>query len=172
MASLQLGFITGELERNASVFLHLLGDTEPEVYLWKPAPEQWCMLEVVCHLLDEEREDFRARAMHIIEYPGEPMPPIDPASWVHDRHYAAQPFHETLSLFVEERTRSVNWLRSLDEKLLTLPFSHPRLGEVNPGMFISSWLAHDLLHIRQLSRLRYLYLNQYSAFPVSYAGNW
>ena len=27
----------------------------------KPQPESWSILEVVCHLLDEEREDFRQR---------------------------------------------------------------------------------------------------------------
>jgi hypothetical protein len=26
---------------------------------WKPTPEAWSILEVVCHLGDEEREDFR-----------------------------------------------------------------------------------------------------------------
>ncbi|MGA1223894.1 MAG: hypothetical protein ACO31E_04915, partial [Phycisphaerales bacterium] len=28
---------------------------------WKPAPEHWSILEACCHLLDEEREDFRVR---------------------------------------------------------------------------------------------------------------
>ena len=38
----------------------VVGVTQAEAQV-KPTPESWSILEVVCHLGDEEREDFRQR---------------------------------------------------------------------------------------------------------------
>ncbi len=45
---------------------------------WKPDPASWSILEVVNHLLDEEKEDFRARLNLALYQPDEPWPGIDP----------------------------------------------------------------------------------------------
>ena len=34
---------------------------------WKPTPKDWSILEIACHLLDEEREDFRVRLRSTLE---------------------------------------------------------------------------------------------------------
>jgi len=70
-----------------------------EMYLWKPAPEKWCLLEIVCHLYDEEREDFRARTRHVLETPTDTLPPIDPQGWVGSRKYIHQDYPEVLNKF-------------------------------------------------------------------------
>ena len=48
--------VISELSRNREVFKELLSGLQEDVYLWKPMPNKWCLLEVVCHLFDEERE--------------------------------------------------------------------------------------------------------------------
>ena len=53
-----------------------IGETQAH---WKPDPESWSVLEVVIHLWDEEREDFRRRIDYTLHRPGEVWPPIDPA---------------------------------------------------------------------------------------------
>ena len=53
--------ITTQLETNKDVFKNLLKNKTEAEYLWKPQPEKWCLLEIVCHLIDEEVEDFRAK---------------------------------------------------------------------------------------------------------------
>ena len=72
--------IIEELERNKTVFKELLSTIEKDVYLWKPNPNKWCILELVCHLLDEELEDFRIRVQYVQKSPERTLPPIDPAS--------------------------------------------------------------------------------------------
>lgn len=42
---------------------------------WRPDAESWSILEVVNHLADEEREDFRTRLDFILHRPGEGPPP-------------------------------------------------------------------------------------------------
>ena len=102
-------FIIQELKRNRNVFNDLLSGTSREKYLWKESPEKWCLLEMVCHLCDEEREDFRARVKHVLTTPDLPLPPIDPQGWVQERNYISKDFELMLSLFLEERSHSVSW---------------------------------------------------------------
>src|SRR5690349_12335538 len=95
--------VIDRLERNADVFRALLQGTPADESRWKPAPEKWCMLEVICHLYDEEREDFRARVKHVLETPDAPMPKIDPPAWVIQRKYMEQNFSKKLDEFLAER---------------------------------------------------------------------
>ena len=58
-----------QLAVNRDVFKPLLSGKTDGEYLWRPEPGKWTLLEIVCHLLDEEREDFRARVKHTLEHP-------------------------------------------------------------------------------------------------------
>jgi hypothetical protein len=50
---------------------------------------------------------------------------------------------------------------------------HPKLGRLTAGDLFSSWVAHDLIHIRQANRLHYEYLTQAVApHSLGYAGTW
>ena len=46
------------LERDKLVFDSLLRDVSEEVIQWKPNPNKWSLLEIVCHLLDEEVDAY------------------------------------------------------------------------------------------------------------------
>ncbi len=37
---------------------------------------------------------------------------------------------------------------------------------------MTNWLAHDLLHMRQIIKIKYLYLEQSSNVDLHYAGAW
>ena len=165
-------YIFGELKRNKTVLRDLLEDLGEDVYSWKPAPEKWSLLEVLGHLYDEEREDFRARVKHTLENPGQPLPPIDPVGWVTARSYAAQDYTKVLEKFLEERENSIEWLTSLADPKWDNVHKHPVLGDLSAEMFLSSWLAHDYLHIKQITKIKYDYFKQLSGDKVGYAGDW
>jgi len=157
---------------NRNVFKELLSGLTEAIYLWKPAPEKWCLLEIVCHLYDEEREDFRARTRHVLETPSAPLPSIDPQGWVEARSYLQQNFPDKLNSFLAERDQSVKWLQTLPEPRWDNAYEHPKFGKMTAGMFLSNWLAHDYLHIRQITRMKYDYLKQRTTEDLSYAGSW
>ena len=75
------------LANNAATFAALLNKANDEEYLFKPDENSWCMLEVICHLIDEEVEDFRTRVRMVLQSPGEPLPGINPTGWVKERKY-------------------------------------------------------------------------------------
>ena len=145
-------FIIGKLEANSETFKTLFSFLGKEEYLWKPNPGKWCLLEVACHLYDEEREDFRARLNHTLESPNEKLPSIDPAGWVESRKYREQNFEIKVNNFLEERKNSVKWLNSLKKPKWENVYHHPKFGEFSAEMFLVNWLAHDYLHIRQINR--------------------
>lgn len=164
--------IARELDRNKYVFRQLLSVVDQEKYSWKRSAGKWCLLEVICHLYDEEREDFRARVKHVLDTPGLPMPPIDPQGWVSSRRYMEQDYTRMLDMFLAERDRSVTWLVSLSPAPWHNAYEHPKLGTLTAQMLLNNWLAHDYLHIRQITALKYGYLRENAGTSISYAGDW
>ena len=139
---------------------------------WKPSPEEWSVLEVICHLYDEEREDFRTRVRLTLESPEADWPPINPVGWVTERGYNQRDPAASLEAFLSERRKSLAWLRSLQNPNWEATHTSPR-GSMRAGDVLAAWVAHDHLHIRQLNELHWQYLSQDVA-PVSleYAGGW
>jgi hypothetical protein len=164
--------IIREMAENAKVFKALLSRVPKEIYLWRPAPAKWCLLEIVCHLYDEEREDFRARTKQALEEPGPKWQTIKPVDWVTERKYIEQDYEKKISDFLAERAESVKWLQSLSDPDWKSAIIHPKVGALPAELFLTNWLAHDYLHFRQITRTKYLYLKfQDSDIPLDYAGD-
>ncbi len=140
---------------------------------WKPSPDEWSILEVICHLYDEEREDFRQRVDFTLHKPGEAWPPIDPAGWVTARGYNQREFASSLDSFLRERQESLKWLKSLTNPDWSIAREHPVAGRMTAGDVLGAWAAHDHLHIRQLNQLHWQYLaTQVEPISLEYAGGW
>jgi hypothetical protein len=161
-----------QLARHGDVFRAMLRDLPQDEARWRPAPSTWCALEVLCHLHDEEREDFRARLRSTLETPELPWPKIDPPAWVTEHRYMEQDLSSMLASFLQERERSVHWLRGLTGAPWDNAYMHPKVGAVSCDLLLTNWVAHDLHHIRQLNNLRYGYLAANSTVPLDYAGAW
>ena len=164
--------IAQELKRNQKVFKHLFHGLNREQYLWKPQPDKWCLLEILCHLHDEEREDFRARVQHVLQTPEQPLPPIDPQGWVASRKYMEHDYDEALNDFLAERDESVAYLESLQSPNWDSTLIHPKLGSMSASLFLNNWLAHDYLHFRQITAVKYMYLKASTKDALNYAGDW
>jgi hypothetical protein len=160
------------MQANAERIRLLASGVSAEQARWRPDEKSWSLLEVINHLYDEEREDFRVRLDIILHRPGDPWPPIDPMGWVTARNYNERDLAESLENFLAERRKSLAWLESLGEPNWEALVEDPR-GTLYAGDMFSAWVAHDGLHLRQLVELHYLYLRD-SAQPytVDYAGAW
>lgn len=163
--------IISELEANKAVFRQLL--TVPEAFQkWRPANGSWCLLEIICHLKDEECEDFRARIRLALQPGLGSLVPIHPVKWVTERRYINNSFQDVLDNFLEERGRSINWLRSLEQPDWESDFLHTELGPMTAFSMLANWLAHDYHHIRQVNTLKYFFLKDQAGTDLGYAGNW
>ena len=164
--------IIKELSRNKDIFNGLINGVSKEEYLWKWNPDKWCLLEIVCHLFDEEREDFRIRTKLVLQDPTLPLPPFDPTAWPLERAYIQQNYNNKVYSFLNERDQSIDWLQSLKEPKWDNAFQHSKFGAMSAGLFLANWLAHDYLHLRQILTLKYKYLEQLSGESLKYAGDW
>tara|TARA_R110000868_G_scaffold320583_4_gene581527 strand:- start:14898 stop:15383 length:486 start_codon:yes stop_codon:yes gene_type:complete len=160
------------LDQNQKVFKGLLAHKNEDEYRWRPHPEKWNLLEIVCHLLDEEREDFKARVKHTLETPLLEMPKIDPTGWVLERDYKSQNHEKVLRDFLNERRKSIVWLHKNINADWENAHIHPTLGTMSAKQFLTNWLAHDYLHIRQINAYQYNYLKEKMRLDIQYAGNW
>lgn len=164
--------IIQKLASNHNIFKTLFSNLQPEEITWKRKEEKWCLLEILCHLYDEEREDFRTRVRYCLETPNLTLPEIDPVGWVKGRQYMQQDFATKLTAFLAEREASIAWLQGLENPEWSNGSIHPRFGPRTAAFFLHNWLAHDYLHIRQITRLQYDYLGEQGGIDLAYAGKW
>jgi hypothetical protein len=165
--------IAEQLAQNAETIRSLVARLSDEQMRWKPTAKDWSILEVINHLYDEEREDFRQRVDSVLHRPGEDPPGIDPEGWVTARGYNGRDPDESVQNFLNERRQSITWLNGLDAPQWDNAYSHPSGFTLHAGDLLSSWLAHDFLHLRQLVELHYAWVRlQSEPYAVDYAGDW
>ncbi len=163
--------LTAHLSRHAQVIAQMTHDVSDEQARWRPDADSWSILEVINHLYDEEREDFRAFIQHIWDDGGK-WPGINPQSWVTERGYNQRDIQESTINFLYERELSLQWLRDLDAPDWDAT-CETLWGHISAGDVMAAWVAHDLLHIRQLTELHYAYTQQLvSPYVMRYAGEW
>lgn len=143
------------LEHAPAVIAAMVAMVTPEDSRLKPPSGAWSILEIVCHLVDEETDDFRIRLELTQRDPAAPWPGIDPEGWATRREYQKQDLDAKVRAFAEERAKSVAWLRSLREPDWHVAHNHPRFGPIRAGDLLAAWSAHDALHIRQIAKRLY-----------------
>jgi hypothetical protein len=161
-----------ELQNSTEMIRALLSGITPQEARFKPDPNSWSMLEVVCHLYDTEREDFREHLDFILHRQNEEYHAIDPQAWIQERQYNEQDFQQMQERFFAERQKSLEWLRGLSGSDWDTAYSS-QYGSVTAGEMFSSWIAHDNLHIRQFVELRRARIEKIThPYPIEYAGDW
>jgi streptomycin 6-kinase len=83
-----------ELVDSTEMIRALLMGLEQEQAQVRPDANSWSILEVLCHLHDEEREDFREHLDFVLHRQDEEWHVIDPQGWVVERKYNEQNFLE------------------------------------------------------------------------------
>jgi len=140
---------------------------------WRPAAGGWSVVEVVNHLLDEETDDFRRRIEFTLLRPGQAWPSMDPERWAVERRYQERDLAESLAAYARERDTSLRWLNDLDAPDWNRGYDHPRMGRLTAADLLASWVAHDLLHVRQIVKRRFEMLAAATApARIEYAGKW
>ena len=161
-----------ELVKSTEMIRSLLDGINQEEARYKPNRGVWSTLEVICHLYDEEREDFREHLDFILHRQNEEWHGIDPQGWVKSRKYNEQDFKTIKAKFFRERIKSLTWLNTLKNANWKITYKS-KWGVISAGDMFASWVAHDNLHIRQLVELRWARIEKITKpHKIQYAGDW
>ena len=116
--------------------------------------ETWSPREVVGHLIEGERSDWIPRARIVLaQGPSTAFVPFDRTA--HQRSMSADtPLEELVDTFTRMRTENLATLRGwrLTLEQLGLTGIHPEFGPVTLKQHLSTWVAHDLGHVLQITR--------------------
>jgi DinB family protein len=159
-----------ELARLMPVLDGLVADLDDAMWRARPAPAEWAPVEIVCHLRDEETEDFGARVDVVLDG-GTAFAPIDPTGWVEARRYRAADPAAALATLRVARARHLERLAGIAAERLRASVAHPRLGPLSGLDLVVAWAAHDHLHVRQLAgTLARLWAVRWAPLRADYAG--
>jgi len=122
----------------------------PAALAWHPAPGEWCVKEVLGHLIETERRGFAGRIRIILT---SQEPALE--GWDQDAVAAARRDceHEARALLGELTTMredSVRLVKGLNEADLARGGRHPLVGRLTVVDLLNEWIHHDRNHVRQI----------------------
>lgn len=142
------------LERTPATLREMLSGLPPAWTDATEGPDTWSPYTVVGHLIHGERTDWIPRAQIILaQGDNRRFPPYDRFAQFRDSE--GKSLQDLLDEFAGLRAANLAALRGwrLDDAMLALEGEHPALGTVTLRQLLATWVAHDLGHLVQISRV-------------------
>ena len=140
--------IEPQLRGNIGALYGLLAEAKPHQWRQKPDPDEWSILQILCHLADAEAPVHHHRLQRILteERPflSSPPPPGPDLPPCHDDGY------EVLNRFRDERLKTMRLLTGLKAEDWQRPARHSIFGLTTLREMAYFTAQHDRLHITQL----------------------
>jgi hypothetical protein len=150
----QIEQATAVIRRTPAILNTLLRDLPEPWLMQNEGPETWSPYDVLGHLIHGEETDWIPRAKIILEH-GETraFEPFDRVAMFGESK--DKPIAQLLDTFTELRAGNLRELEAMNltSDLLNKRGRHPELGVVTLRQLLSTWVVHDLGHIRQILRV-------------------
>jgi hypothetical protein len=159
-----------ELARLPALLDAMVAGLSATAWRARPAPDEWSAVEIVCHLRDEEAEDFGARVRVVVGGSGQ-FAPIDPQGWATARRYHAADPADALGAFHRHRAESLAMLADVAAERLVATGESPSGLRLSGLDLLCAWVAHDRLHLHQLAgTLAREWADRWAPLRADYAG--
>lgn len=150
---MKLEAIARALAQTPDILERLLAPFPPAIGRWRPAPDDWCINEVLGHLIETDQHAFAARIAAITAQDGVVL-----AGWSADdaaaaRNDRAASLPDLLAAFRAGRQISVDLVRRLDTPRLTNTGVHATAGTLTAADFLYEWPYHDYAHLGQIQTI-------------------
>jgi hypothetical protein len=142
------------LEHTPGVLTSLLGALPDSWHHANEGGESWSPYDILGHLIHAETTDWLTRTRTILEHgESKPFHPFD--RFAQFEHSKGKSTAMLLSDFQTRRMESVRQLKllNLTDADLEKTGTHPEFGRVTLKQLLSTWVVHDLGHIRQIARV-------------------
>jgi DinB family protein len=120
------------------------------VLTFRTAPKEWCILEVLGHLIEAEQRGFAGRIRLMLAEDGRALERWDPEQVARDRRDWERDPSMLLGEFVRLREVSLQLVERLREADLAKRGEHPTVGTLTVNDILHEWVHHDRNHIAQM----------------------
>jgi hypothetical protein len=121
-----------------------------EAARWQPAPGEWCINQVIGHLIEADRHGFHGRVQTILVEGHPHLKTWDIAGIVAQRRDCERDTFELLDELTARRAESAQMVTNLSPGQLQRSGIHPLVGELRVVDLIHEWIHHDRNHIKQI----------------------
>jgi hypothetical protein len=142
------------LERTPKTLSTILTGLSPAWITATEGLDTWSPYDVIGHLIQGERSDWIPRAQIILaQGENRKFTPFD--RFAQFEASKGKSLAELLDEFARLRAQNVAALKAMqiDDAKLALEGEHPKFGAVTLRQLLATWVAHDLGHIVQISRV-------------------
>jgi FMN phosphatase YigB (HAD superfamily) len=115
----------------------------------RPAPAEWSLAEIICHLRDVDSEVNLPRLEKVTEQTNPFLPGMDTDRWAEERNYIQQDGRSALRHFTQERIKLLSLLENLPAEDWQRPARHAIFGPTTLQELVDFIVGHDRLHMRQ-----------------------
>lgn len=140
------------LESTPAAMQGLTAALTPAGWAYEPGPEDWAMVELVCHLRDTEREVHASQVTELLEASTPFVARPDAAVWAKQRRYLSEDGPRAMTEFAAARSAAVQRLRDAPEEAWSKRARHAIFGPSSALEVVGFMAEHDRLHVRQAVR--------------------
>lgn len=141
-----------------------LNELDSEVWQWRPAPDQWCINEIIGHFIEADRNGFDGRIRTILAEDQPELKPWDIGGVVAKRRDCERAGFDLVEELIVMREASAQMVAGLTPEQLDRSGLHPQVGELRVVDLIYEWVHHDQNHLKQA-------LSNIQAFVWPHMGN-
>ena len=121
---------------------------------FKPAPDKWCILEILAHLADMEIL-YAYRMRQILADKKPVLAPIDQDDWARNLGDMSESPAELIALYGLNRHHNLQLLRRIKPEDLDKSAFHPELQDnVTLADYVGRMGTHGANHLEQIERLK------------------
>lgn len=142
------------LDRTPAVLQALLSGLSDEWIMSNEGPETFSPFDVIGHLIHGEKTDWTVRAKMILAF-GSTKTFVKWDRFAQYEDSKGKSLQQLLDEFAVIRKENMLWFKGLHltAEDLDKKGMHPVLGEVTLKYLLATWVAHDLTHIAQITRV-------------------
>jgi DinB family protein len=132
---------------------HITQGLDHQALTWKPSPEDWSILENVCHLRDIEAEGYNVRIEKLLTEEQPRLADVDGARLARERDYNSQDLMAALQRFRSARARSLQLLKGIRPAALEREGELEAVGRITLEGILLKMVEHDRGHIDEVAQL-------------------
>ncbi len=141
--------VMGILSASPASLAGLCSDLESSAWSREPAPDDWALTEVICHLRDTEREIHHMQIKLLKEQAESFIPRPDTSVWASQRNYLNENGASALKEFTSARMETMAMLKDMSAEDWSRKARHAIFGPTD-FLEVASFMAdHDRMHIQQ-----------------------